>query len=242
VGAVAALGLLARGGLALRLAPGDLRPRAAAVGRVLRVGYPAGIEHLLMQVGYLLYMVFATRYGTSAVAAYVIGVRILSLSFLPGFGFSAAASTLVGQSLGAGRVEEARRSGWHATRLAVGLMTAGGVVVFVAARPIARLFGDDPRVVADAVSFIRVLAAAQPLMAIDFTLAGALRGAGDTRFPLVTVLVGFYGCRLGTAWVAAGWLQLGLFWLWCALLADYLVRCALKGVRFGRGRWAHVTV
>jgi putative MATE family efflux protein len=240
----AALGLvwLWRGGLRLRLPRGMVELRRGVVRRILAVGYPAALEHLLMQIGFFLYMSFAARYGTTAVAAYIIGVRILALSFLPGFGFSAAAGTLVGQNLGAARPDDAARAGWAANRLAVGLMTAGGFIVFVFARPIARVFVNDPAVVDAAVLFIRVLGAAQPLMAIDFTLGGALRGAGDTRFPLVAVLLGFYGCRLGMAWVVASVLQLDLLWLWLAVIGDYLVRAALKAWRFRSMRWARAVV
>jgi Na+-driven multidrug efflux pump len=198
---------------------------------------PAALEHFLMQVGFFLYIVFAAHHGTAAVAAYFIGVRILALSFLPGFGFAAAAATMIGQNLGGGRPAEAERSGWAALGLSTRLMSFAGLVIFVAARPIARLFVDDAEVIADAVSFIRVLAAAQPLMAIDFTLGGALRGAGDTRFPLFTVLVGFYVCRLGFAYVVTFSLGLGVVWLWLALVGDYAARSALKGQRFGSGAW-----
>ncbi len=242
VGGGASLALLARGDLALALPRARRRLRLDVVRRVLVIGYPAAIEHILMQVGFLLYIVFAARYGTTPVAAYVIGVRILSLSFLPGFGFAAAAGALVGQGLGAGRPADAERSGWESTRLAVRLMSAGGVVIFFAARPIAALFTSDPDVIADAVSFIRGLAAAQPLMALDFTLGGALRGAGDTRFPLRVVLVGFYGCRLGWAWVAAFWLHASIVWVWMALVGDYVARAALKAYRFRSGSWKHVRV
>jgi putative MATE family efflux protein len=241
-GAALGIGWLVRGGLRLRLPRRMSHFRTEVVRRVLAVGYPAALEHLLMQVGFFLYLSFASRYGTTAVAAYIIGVRILALSFLPGFGFSAAAGTLVGQNLGAGRPDDAARAGWAANRLAVGLMTAGGFVVFKLARPIARLFVDDPVVVDEAVQFIRVLGAAQPLMAIDFTLGGALRGAGDTRFPLVAVALGFYGCRLGMAWVVASWLRLDLLWVWLAVVGDYLVRAALKGWRFHSMRWARAVV
>src|SRR5437763_1050589 len=119
------------------------RIRTDVVRRVLRIGVPAAIEHLLMQVGFFLYIVFAAHHGTAPVAAYFIGVRILALSFLPGFGFAAAAATMVGQSLGGGRPDDAERSGGAAVRLALWLMTAAGVVILVAARPIARLFVDD---------------------------------------------------------------------------------------------------
>jgi putative MATE family efflux protein len=237
VGALVGLALLARGNLRLRVRWRRARPDAALIRRILRIGYPAAIEHVLMQAGFLAYMVFAARHGTEAVAAYFIGVRILALSFLPGFGFGAAAGTLVGQALGARQPAEAERSGWIAVGLGVALMTTGGLALAACARPVARLFVDDAAVLDAAVPFIVVLAAAQPLMAVDFILGGALRGAGDTRFPLVVALVAFYVCRLGTAWVVTDWLRLDLLWLWLALIGDYLLRAALKSHRFRSGVW-----
>lgn len=241
-GMLLALGLLARGSLRLRVRLADLVPERTLLRRVLTIGAPAALEQLLMQVGFFLYLTFASRYGTDALAAYFIGVRILALSFLPGFGFAAAASALVGQSLGAGSPESAERSGWLATWMAVALMSASGVIAYAFAEPIARLFSDHPAVVVATVSFIHMLAIAQPLMAIDFTLGGALRGAGDTRFPLLTVLVAFYGCRLGYAFVVSRVLGLGLPWLWSSLLGDYLARVVLKGWRFRSGAWKSIPV
>lgn len=241
-GALVIFSLLRANWLVLRLPPGWYRPQLTVVRRVLAVGYPAAIEHLLMQVGFVIYFAFAAAYDTTAVAAYVIGVRILGLSFLPGIGFSVAASALVGQNLGAKRPHEARRSGWGTVGFSITLMTLAGVAIFVAARPIAALFVDDPEVIAEAVLFIQVLAAAQPLMAIDFTLGGALRGAGDTRFPLVVVLLGFYICRLGFAYYATHIGEWGLFWLWFALVPDYVMRVLLKVGRFQSGRWQAIRV
>ncbi len=234
--------ILARGRLVLGLSLADLRPERDTIRRVLSIGYPTAGEQVLMQIGFVFYLVFAAHYGTSAVAAYYIGVRILALSFLPGFGFGAAAAALVGQNLGASDAGQAERSGWASNRLAMYLMSAGGLIIFLVAGPIARLFVDDAMVVSDAVSFIRALAAAQPLMAIDFTIGGALRGAGDTRFPLVAVFIGFYGCRLGFAYLAADVLHLSLPWVWYALIGDYFARATLKAWRFKSGRWKQIKV
>jgi putative MATE family efflux protein len=242
IGVVLALLVLTRGPCVLRLRRGRLAPDAATARRVLAVGAPTAVEQILMQVGFMLYLAIAALYGTSAVAAYFIGVRILALSFLPGFGFSAAASTIVGQNLGAGLPAEAERSGWEANRLSILFLSLGGFIIFLGARPIARAFIVDAAVIADAVSFIRILAVAQPLMAADFALGGALRGAGDTRFPLLTVLVGFYGARLGCAWAAASLFGLELVWVWAALLGDYVARAVLKAYRFHSGAWKRIRI
>lgn len=242
IGAWMLLYLLTRGGLVLALPRGWWRPDLTLMRQVVSIGYPSALEHILMQLGFFFYFVFAAEYETSAVAAYVIGVRILGLSFLPGFGFAAAASTLVGQNLGAGQPEQAARSGFGATVMSIVMMSLAGLVIYLAAEPVARLFVDDPIVIAKAVSFIHVLAAAQPLMAIDFTLGGALRGAGDTRFPLVAVLLGFYVCRLGTAYAVTFVFHLDLFWLWFALVPDFVMRCVLKSWRFHSRRWQTIRI
>lgn len=242
VGTVLGFAALLRASSALRLRRRRIRPRIGVAWRVLAIGIPTAIEQLLMQIGFLIYIAIAAGYGTEAVAAYFIGVRILALSFFPGFGFSAAASTLVGQQLGARRPEEAERSGWETNRLGVWFMSAGGLLIFVGAEVIARLFISDPLVIRYAVTFIRTLAVCQPLMAVDFALGGALRGAADTRFPLLTVILGFYGARLGCAYVAAYVLFLDVDWIWFALFGDYVLRAVLKAWRFHSGRWKTIAV
>ncbi len=111
--------------------------------RILSVGNPAAIEQLIIQFGFVAYVGFVARYGEKEVAAYFIGVRILALSFLPGFGFSAASATLVGQGLGAGDPKFSRKAGWESTGMAIVLMTAMGLLFIVFAHQIAALFIDD---------------------------------------------------------------------------------------------------
>jgi putative MATE family efflux protein len=228
-------------GMALNLHWRGWRPDRALCARIMRIGYPAALEQLIIQFGFIAYVALIARYGEKEIAAYFIGVRILALSFLPGFGFSAAAATLVGQGLGAGDKEFSRRAGWESTGLSVALMTAFGLVMFVFAWQIAGLFIDDPVVIGHTVAFMHALAAAQPLMGVDWTLTGALRGAGDSQFPLYASLAGFYGLRLIIAvavWHVGGPIVL----IWWSLLADYAVRASLKTWRFRTGRWQEVVV
>lgn len=209
--------------------------------RILRIGYPAAIEQLVIQFGFVAYVAFIASYGDKEVAAYFIGVRILALSFLPGFGFSNAAATLVGQGLGARDPAYARKAGWVSTGMAVVLMSGMGALIFVFARQIAAIFIDDPEVIKYTIGFMEALGAAQPLMAIDWTLTGGLRGAGDSRFPLFASLSGFYGLRLFLTILV--WYYHGpIWWIWWSILADYVVRSTLKTWRFYQGYWETVEV
>ena len=126
--------------------------------RILSVGNPAAIEQLLIQFGFVAYVGFIARYGVKEIAAYFIGVRILALSFLPGFGFSTASATLVGQGLGAGDPEFSRKAGWESTGMAIVLMTAMGLLFIVFAHQIAALFIDDKEVIEYTVQFMYALA------------------------------------------------------------------------------------
>jgi putative MATE family efflux protein len=209
--------------------------------RILRIGYPAAIEQLVIQFGFFAYVAFVAGYGEKPMAAYFIGVRILALSFLPGFGFSAAAATLVGQGLGANDKDFSRRAGWESTYMAIAMMTGLGFIIYMFAHPIAALFINDPAVIPLTVTFMYALGAAQPLMAIDWTLTGALRGAGDSQFPLVASVAGFYGLRLALTILIAHFGG-SVTWIWWSLLADYAMRSSLKWWRFNSDHWEKIRV
>lgn len=122
-------------------------------------------------------------------------------------------------------------------------MAIVGAAIIAAAPGIASYFGAaGAKTVALTISFIWILGAAQPLMAVEFALGGALRGAGDTRFPLVSILSGLFVFRLGGALFVTHVLHGGVIAVYACLLADYVVKAALLSARFRSGRWRHVRV
>ncbi len=209
------------------------------VRQLVDIGYPAGVEQFVFQVGFIAFLWLVAFYGTASFAAYGIGVQILSLSFVVGFGFSISGATLVGQHLGARDPAGAERQGWRATWRAIGSMMVLSVVIIIFAEEIARFLIDDDEVVRLTVIFIYIMSIAQPLMAVEFTIGGCLRGAGDTRFPLLTTMVGLIGVRVGLAAMFA-WFGLGVVWIYAALIGDYLVKAGMLIQRFRSGRWKQI--
>ena len=121
--------------------------------------------------------------------------------------------------------------------LAIGTMTVIGLVLALFARPIADAFTNDPEVVELSVLVLTIFAFAHPLMAIEFALGGALRGAGDTVFPLICVFSGLVVVRLGIATGLVVFFDAPIEWVWTVLILDYAIKAALFVERFRRGSW-----
>ena len=206
------------------------------VKEIFRVGLPAALEQVIFQIGITAFLILVAYYGTEAYAAYGIGVQILSFSIVIGFGFSIAGATLVGQHLGALNKDQAKRAGWGAMRLSIISMTFFGVVITVFAEPLARYMIDNDEVVRLTVIFIWLLGSMQPLMAIEFALGGALRGAGDTKTPLAITLTCLLFIRVFLA-VIFFLLDARIEIIFSTLVADYIVKGFLYVARFRSDRW-----
>ena len=242
VGGVVILALLVRGRGRLRFQRNAWRFHPETVRRILRVGVPAGGEQLLMRGGQAAFTRVVSGLGTAAFAAHQIAIQGQSLSFMPGFGFSVAATTLVGQSLGAGRPDEARASVRESLRMAIAFMSVMGLVLVALAPQVTGLFVDDPQVIALGAQCNRILGLGQPILACMMVLPGALRGAGDTRFTLIVTTLTIWLVRLPMAIVLATTLAIGLPGVWYALLTEMALRVALFWGRFRSGKWTTIRV
>ena len=204
--------------------------------QLVSIGTPAMLEQGIVQVAFLVFFGIVATYGTNAYAAYGIGISLVSFSIVIGFGFGIAAATLVGQQLGAGRAELAVAAGWRSLRMALAAMGVLAVLQMIYAREMANFMIDDPEVVQLTVVFIYMLAASQPMMACEITLAGALRGAGDTRFPLFSTFCGMTFGRLIPASIFL-WLGLSINWIFAVMLLDYSIKATLLLHRYQSRKW-----
>jgi MATE family multidrug resistance protein len=243
-GAAVLLWVLFRGraGLSLRGRAGWLPDLTVARG-IFALGLPAALEQIMVSLSFVALTVVVAVLGTDALAAQRLTFTALSVAFVPGIGFSIAATALVGQSLGARRPAEARAVAGIATRWAVIWMGSLGLLYAIFGEPIMRLFvlsSEDAAASAAVVAFgaesFRVIALALPFFALMFVQAAALRGAGNTSFPLWANTAGFWAA-VGLAALAGGPLHLGLPGLWGA----YAIVAPVVGVtlwyRFRRNGW-----
>ena len=240
LGGLLMLALLVRGRGPVKIGYKIPRPDLKTIGQILRVGLPAAAEQLLMRFGQLLLATFITGLGTVAYAAHQVAINALSVAYMPGFGFALAATTLVGQELGARRPERASQSAYEALRMVVSVMAIMGGLVSIFSAQVMGVFTSDPAVIAAGVPALRIAGFAMPFLGIGFTLAGSLRGAGDTTSVLV-----IYGSCIWVVRVAnAYWLgpRLGLTGIWIAVGVDFIARAVLLALRFRSGKWKLVEV
>jgi putative MATE family efflux protein len=213
--------------------PGALRK----LGAVIRVAAPGVIERLMLNLALLSYFAILGTYGTVAVAAYTVGVRALSFSWIPGTGFAAAVATLVGQALGRGSEADAVSAGKRAVAMSLVTAVVLGCVAGFGREWIARLFTSDAQTIATLGPFMLCLAIVQPLLQGHFTLAGVHRGAGDTWTPLVAAVVGNWGVRVPGALICAYVFETSLIWIWAVIVFDHAARTAWLYRTFSSGRW-----
>ena len=222
---------------------GSFRPDKEALGNVLRIGVPASGERLTLRGAQLVYTRAIAGLGTAAYAAHQIALRTESISLVLGFSFGATATTLVGQYLGAGDHVNAEKAARRSQQIATLAMGCAGVLLFIFAPVVVKLFiPDNPEVVALGASVVRIVAIAQPFMAVNHVLAGSLRGAGDTAWVMYITGASAWGVRVVLTYLLVGTLGLHLQGAWYAMVLDLILRSLLFRWRFGTGKWKEIRV
>ncbi|MCL4191437.1 MAG: MATE family efflux transporter [Thermoguttaceae bacterium] len=256
-GGLLAAGLLIRGRSGLHLNWRRMRPDLPFIRRLLWIGVPGGADMLSIIGCQLWFVALINQLGDLAAAAHGVAIRVESLAYLPGAAFQVAAATLAGQYLGARDHHRASRSVITALLVGGGLMMMAAMAFFFAAPQLAMLLvgGRQARIALAAAPLLQTIAVAMPALALNMILSGALRGAGDTRWPLAFTIVGFVGVRLpvaywlcfdtlsipGTNWTLSGW-GLGIQGAWYAMVVDLAVRATLVLYRFWHGGWRRIDV
>ena len=178
--------------------------------------------------------------GTVAVAANTVYATAESLSFMPGFAFATAATTLVGQSLGAKKPDLAKRYVRYTVLIGLVIMTLAGLGLFVFSNPLVKIINGDADVVELAERCLRIVAFVQPIQVLAWSLAGALRGAGDTRWPVYITATGNWLVRALGAVLCIRVFNMGLPEAVICMSADQAVRAVFMYLRYRTGRWIGV--
>ena len=218
------------------------RPDAKAIRRFLRTGAPIGGQWLLDMSAFAIFTTLVARMGDAAMAATQAMISLLSLSFMQAIGIGLAATTLVGRYKGADDLPAAVRSYRSATKLALGLALGVAALFVLAPDALMRIYSSDPAVLGLGPPLLALAAAFQLFDAVQIVAGGALRGAGDTRWPFL-VQTGLAWCvRLPLAWLFAVTLGGGVVGAWYAEFVFIVSLAVALVLRFRSGDWAGVRI
>jgi putative MATE family efflux protein len=207
---------------------------------LIKIGIPASLEQMTMRIGIMIFVKVVAELGTITFAAHQICLSILGLSFTPGQAFGIAAASLIGRSLGEGKPDKADEYGKEARRIGSIISSIMAVVLFVFGPELVSLYTPNPEIISKASIALKIIAIVQPFQSSQLILAGALRGAGDTVWPLVSTFIGVIGIRVMLAFVLVTKMGLGLSGAWIAVFVDQFVRWILIYSRYKTGKWKYV--
>jgi putative MATE family efflux protein len=203
--------------------------------RVLAIGIPSSAEMFFWQIAGIIIFRVINGFGTSAGAAYQLGLQAEGISYMPSVGFGIAATALVGRSLGAGNPHLAERYIKQIVLWGVALTAVATAILALGPRFLMRILTDDPEVILIGAQYLFIMAVSQIPQQVSGSLNGCLRGAGDTVTPMISAAVGIWGCRIPLSFLLSR--GFGLMGIWWAINIDQFVRLLITGTRYLTGKW-----
>jgi len=221
--------------LGLTQEKGSFRPTRKVLEKALGISGPMALQNILMRGGYIAATMIVAPLGTVAIAANAFAVTAESFCYMPGYGIADAATTLVGQSIGAGRPPLAKRFAWITTGLGMGIMGFLAILMYIFAPVMMGWLTPDAEVMALGARVLRIEAFAEVGYAASIVIYGAFVGAGDTRWPSVMNFGSMWLVRILPAIFITP--RYGLVGFWICMATELSVRGMLFLIRLARGSW-----
>jgi len=215
--------------------PGSFKPKSDTVGTAFKIGAPMGLQHMLMGGAYVVSTLIVAPLGTVAIAAHSLAITVESLCYMPGYGIAEAATTLVGQGIGAGQKLLTRSFARMSVALGIAVMTVMGVLMWTFAPELMSLMSPVEEVISQGTQVLRIEAWAEPMFAAAIVCNGVFIGAGDTLIPAIMSLGSMWAVRLTLAATLAP--KYGLKGVWTAMAIELTFRGSIFLTRLFKGKW-----
>ena len=209
---------------------------------LIRIGLPTALEQLALRVGIISFLNIVSGLGTNVYAAHQISLNILNLTYSPAQAFGITASTLMGQSLGAKNEQLARMYTRMCQRIGFVIAIGMSLFIFFGSKILAEFYSTDTEIIRNTMIALTIVAFVQPFQSHQLITSGALRGAGDTVWPLIAIFVGSVLIRVSLGYVFVNMIGLGLAGAWYAVFIDQFIRWLIILFRFKSGKWKNIRI
>ena len=238
IAAIWGLSLLFSGKYGIHIKTKNFKWDFPLLKKMFYLGLPSSIEQSARALGMALIAFLVASFGTITVAAYGLGTRVFSFVIIPALGFAMATSTLVGQNIGAGKMNRAEQIGKIASLLALGLLTGVGVILFIFAQTIVTVFiPNDAEVIAKSTEFIRIFALFFGMIGLNQTLNGVFMGSGNTMISMVIALINLWVFQFPLAYILSKHTSLEELGIWWAFPLSGVLATIISVVYFTTGKW-----
>ena len=207
---------------------------------LVRIGIPTALEQMALRFGVIMFLKIVSGLGNNVYAAHQIALNVLSLSYSPAQAFGITASSLMGQSLGAKNEKLAERYTKMCQRIGLAIMMSASI--YFGATLLAGMYTDNIEIIQNTVIALSIVAFVQPFQSHQLITSGALRGAGDTVWPLIAIFIGSCVIRLSLGYVFVNFFEWGLAGAWYAVFIDQFIRDMIILLRFRSGRWKNIRI
>ena len=209
---------------------------------LIRIGLPTALEQLALRVGIISFLNIVSGLGTNVYAAHQISLNILNLTYSPAQAFGITASTLMGQSLGAKNEQLARMYTRMCQRIGFVIAIGMSLFIFFGSKTLAEFYSTEPEIIRNTMIALTIVAFVQPFQSHQLITSGALRGAGDTVWPLIAIFVGSILIRVSLGYIFVNIIGLGLAGAWYAVFIDQFIRWLIILFRFKSGKWKNIRI
>ena len=209
---------------------------------LIRIGLPTALEQLALRVGIISFLNIVSGLGTNVYAAHQISLNILNLTYSPAQAFGITASTLMGQSLGAKNEQLARMYTRMCQRIGFVIAIGMSLFIFFGSKTLAEFYSTEPEIIRNTMIALTIVAFVQPFQSHQLITSGALRGAGDTVWPLIAIFVGSILIRVSLGYIFVNMIGLGLAGAWYAVFIDQFIRWLIILFRFKSGKWKNIRI
>lgn len=207
------------------------------MSNVLGIGLPSMLEQLCLRIGIIIYSRIVASLGDIAYATHMVCMNIQSLTFMSGMAFQNSATTLMGQSLGRRRLDMADNYTRMTRNISFWISCVIGVILALFGGQIVNIYNSTPEIVEMGGKLLAIVAITQPFQSSQFVTTGALRGAGDTKYPAVVIFICTLIVRSVLGYIFVVQLDMGLIGAWFAIVVDQLLKTAMIFARYNTGKW-----